>query len=1014
MKKLISVVLALTMIMGLAAGVVAVEAPAGIDSLAIVGSGIPGVSEWNPADPGGDMELVMDNVYYKEVTLTAGQSMTFKVAGNDAWDDTCNFGTDGKQTVELDAVTELVCSGGSGDMTFMAESDMTIAIVVDLSYFAEGGAAYMMITEVVPYEEIVLQEQTTVTLESAYDNVMYEVTPEQSGILTFDISGVPGWRIMDYVDFELYYDVEECYVSYIVYAGVTYQFALGCYDLVEDEYAAGDLTYSVSLMPADVGEPEGGEGEAPLEQNVYLGCDDYVELTLPVEGVVNIEIDCSDYAAIFYVDGGYDFDADDFFKDWYVTNGVLTGMPDEIGSYMIELPAGQIYTYTLYAGDEASGDQEIILSTESAIPGSMSNPAELVIGENVGSFGEWSAFHFAWTAAEKGMLTLVANSDKSPDWCFYAAVECADGDSYMTDPLYSDDPFSDDTLYLDVEPGDYVIVVVMDPNFAAGTVYLDVSFEASEVGGGDEPGGDEPGGDIEIGDGDVVVNDEVSKAEEPWTYTFEIDGPGGLRVVIGECNPGWRYKIEYPDGTTSLYFSGSAWSVGPDYTHELTDAGVYKVMIWAYSAADYDNVDGTISASITFTPAGGDVEIPKEEYIVSDILLGLGENELTLDESAITTIYEFCPDETGVYKFTVGDSSALVGYWGAGSFFVMDQTENKTNVLEKELDAVGQSIMVGVSGVEGAFTMTIERVGNAEEIVEIEYIDYVVKHVPLPKYLIDVTDEQIVTPVDITKPQTVVKGSDGFYHLGSANGPVVYVNLVSESFDLTQAFFGGYGALTMRGKYVDEEGNETYYDFLNAMRNYANVLWNSDYDNGYYPMSEDLMIFLKAFGGYQGWYDADKTPFEAIMSEHDPESAWLVSCVTVVTPSDYRVTGNADWLGNWAADNESGMMMDLGNGSFQIVYNNVPAGDYELKVTKGGTWDENWGSNGSDGDNVKFTVGEGQTVTVTFNSLTGEITVGLSGGDFNPPSGDYGVAALVVAMMAATAGAVVLTKKKEF
>lgn len=1012
MKKLISVVLALAMIMSLAAGVVAFEAPAGINSLAIVGSGIPGVSEWNPADPAGDMELVMDNLYYKEVTLTAGQSMIFKVAGNDAWDDTCNFGTDGKQTLSLDTITELVCSGGSGDMTFTAPYDMTIAILVELSDFANGGAAMIAITEVVPYEEIVLQEQTTVTLESAYDNEMYEVTPEQSGYLTFELSGVPGWRIMDYVDFEIYYDSEDCYLAYPVQAGVSYQFALGCYDVVEDEYAPGQLTYAVTLIPAEI-EGEGGEGGAEQEQYVYLGCDDSAEVTLPVGGVVNIEIDCSDYPAIFYVDGGYDFFADDFYKDWYVTNGVLTGMPDEIGSYMVELPAGQIYTYTLHAGDEASGDQEMILTTVAAIPGSMNNPAELVIGENCGTFGEWDAYYFEWIATEDGMLTLVANSDMSPDWCYYAILEPVEGEAYYTDTLYSDDPFSDDTLYIDVRMGDYVMVVVMDPNFAAGTVYIDASFEASDI-GGDEPGGDEPGGDIEIGDGDVVVNNEVSKAEEPWTYTFEIDGPGGLHVVIGECNPGWRYKIEYPDGTTSLYFSGSAWSVGPDYVHELTDAGLYTVMIWAYSAADYENVDGTISASITFTPAGGDVEIPKEEYIVSEILLGLGENELTLDETAITTVYEFCPDETGVYKFTVGDESALIGYWGAGSFYVWDQTENKTNVLEKELDAVGQSIMVGVSGVEGAFTMTIEKVGDAEEIEEIEYVEYVVKHVPLAKYLIDVTDEQVVTPVDITKPQTVVKGSDGFYHLGSANGPVLYVNLINDKYDLTQAFYSGYGALTMRGKYTDEDGNVTHYEFLKAMQHYATILYNSEYDNGYYPMSEDLMMFLKAVGANQGWYNPEQTPYDAIKEEHNADSAWLVICVTVTTPSDYRVTGNAEWLGNWAADNDSGVMMDLGNGSYQITYSNVAAGDYELKVTKGGTWDENWGANGANGDNVKFTVGEGQSVTVTFNSLTGEISVSLSGGDSNPPSGDFSVAALVVAMMAATVGAVVLTKKKEF
>lgn len=1008
MKKLISVVLSLAMIMSLAAGVVAYEAPAGIDSLAIVGSGIPGVSEWNPADPAGDMELVDDNIYYKEVTLSAGQSMTFKIAGNDCWDDTCNFGTNGPQTLELDYLYEMICSGGSSNMTFVAEYDMTIGIVVSLYDFAMGGAPYIMIYEVVEFEEIILQEETTATLESAYDNVTYEVTPDQDGYLVFYLSGNPGWRIMDYFDFDFFYSDEDGSVLYMVYAGVSYDFALGCYDVFEDEYAPGDLTYSVSLIPADLGGFEEDE-EVEQVQNISLSCDDYAEFIMPVGGVMNVEIDCTEYAAIFYVDGGYDIENGNFYSDWFVTNGVLSGMPNDLGSYSIELAAGQVYNFSIYATDEAVGNQSMFVATEAAIPGSANSPYDLVMGQNVGSFDEWESVFFDWTAAEDGVLTLTALSDLSPDWAYYVIVEPVAGDPYYSETLYSDDVFCDGILYIEVSAGDYVLVVACDPNFAAGTVYLDAEFTASESGGGDIGGGDEPGGDIEMGDGDIVINNEVSKADEPWTYTFEIDGPGGLHVVIGDCTPGWRYKIEYPNGETSLYFSASAWSVGPDYTHELTEAGQYKVMIWAYDAANYTDVNGTVSASITFTPAGDDVEVPKEEYIVSDILLGLGENELTLDENAITTIYEFCPDEIGLYKFTVDGESALIGYWGAGSFFVWDQTENKTNVLEKELDAVGQSIMVGVSGVEGSFNMTIEKIGEAEEIVQIQYNDYTVKHVPLDQYLID-TDGKVVTPVDITKSQNVVKGSDGFYHLGTANGPVIYVNLTNEVFDILQAFFGGYGAMTMRGKYTDDNGVDYYYDFLNAMRIYATVLYDSDYDNGLYPLTEDLKIFMLAFGGYQGWYNAEQTGFEAIKEDHNPESAWLVSCVTVTTPSDYRVTGNADWLGNWAADNEAGVMMDLGNGSYQITYSDVPAGDYELKVTKGGSWDENWGSNG---ENVKFTVGEGQSVTITFNAETGTITISLSGGDSNPPSGDYSVAALVVAMMAAAAGAVVLAKKKE-
>lgn len=740
----------------------------------------------------------------------------------------------------------------------------------------------------------------------------------------------------------------------------------------------------------------------PGTYDVSVGFSEYIDLY--AEDQLTLLVDATEKDVLLTVDGMGCY-------DWYLDNGMQQFYPEMNGAYSMKLKAGSVYELLLVS-ENGFEDQTLHVSLSAPKLGSEENPAELVIGENAASVDGTSAYFFSFTATESGKLDIAIDTAKCSDWSFAINRKASNGTIQYGDMHYSDDETVVSADSVVVQPDDIVTVMVSTATmFIPGDIYFNAAFTAGEFGG---EGGSGSGGDIgQIGGGDITVEDEAVTIANPWTYTFTTEGPGALRVVMGECTPGWRYKIYSPNGEESLYFTDSAWSVGPDYVHELTAAGMYTVKIWAYDAALYDDVAGTVSATLTFTPAEGDVTIPKDEYIVSEILLGLGENSLILDETAITTIYEFCPDETGLYKFTVGNDTALVGYWGAGSFFVQDLTENKTNSLECELTAVGQSIMVGVSGVEGEFVMNIEKVGDSEEIEQIEYIDYVVKTVPLPQYLIDTTGK-VVTPIDITKAQTVVKGADGFYHLGSANGPIVYANLTNEAFDLLQAFYGGYGALTMRGMYTDKDGVDTYYDFLKAMQVYAHVLYNSDYDNGLYPMTEDLMIFLKAFGGYQGWYSPEQSSFEAIQGDFEESSAWLVSCVTVTTPSDYRVTGNAEWLGNWAADFEGGIMSDLGNGSYQIVFPGVAAGDYELKVTKGGTWDENWGVGGMNGENVKFSAVDGQTVTVTFNSATGAINVTVTGGEANPELGDYSVAALVVAMMAATAGAVVLAKKKEF
>lgn len=114
-------------------------------SLAIVGSGIPGVGEWNPADAAGDM-TANGLVYEIELSCPAGTTMTFKFAGNDAWDDSCNLGSG---TAAIGSTTDLVNDGGSSDMTLSVDKDCVLKFTVDLTALADkSGAATLTIAEV--------------------------------------------------------------------------------------------------------------------------------------------------------------------------------------------------------------------------------------------------------------------------------------------------------------------------------------------------------------------------------------------------------------------------------------------------------------------------------------------------------------------------------------------------------------------------------------------------------------------------------------------------------------------------------------------------------------------------------------------------------------------------------------------------------------------------------------------------------------------------------------------------
>ncbi len=137
MKKLFALVLALIMCASILS-VTAFAAPQGLNSLAIVGTGIPGIAEWDPSDPAGDMEEVSESVFVKEIECPAGTSFQFKVAGNDAWDDAFNFGS---ANIVFGQTAELENGGGSGDMSVSVSEACTLTITVDLYPLTEGGAA---------------------------------------------------------------------------------------------------------------------------------------------------------------------------------------------------------------------------------------------------------------------------------------------------------------------------------------------------------------------------------------------------------------------------------------------------------------------------------------------------------------------------------------------------------------------------------------------------------------------------------------------------------------------------------------------------------------------------------------------------------------------------------------------------------------------------------------------------------------------------------------------------------
>ncbi len=119
-----------------------------------------------------------------------------------------------------------------------------------------------------------------------------------------------------------------------------------------------------------------------------------------------------------------------------------------------------------------------------------------------------------------------------------------------------------------------------------------------------------------------------------------------------------------------------------------------------------------------------------------------------------------------------------------------------------------------------------------------------------------------------------------------------------------------------------------------------------------------------------------------------PEGSWDGaaegwSTYAPVPSVKYIVAGDAALCGtNWDPTDAANQMSDEdGDGIYTIVYPNVAAGTYNLKVTDG-SWANSWGNNGS---NYTFVVSDVCDVTVSFDSNAK--TVAVTGEHIGQPAG---------------------------
>ena len=251
----------------------------------------------------------------------------------------------------------------------------------------------------------------------------------------------------------------------------------------------------------------------------------------------------------------------------------------------------------------------------------------------------------------------------------------------------------------------------------------------------------------------------------------------------------------------------------------------------------------------------------------------------------------FAPTEAGTYQFSAEGEGVQIGYYGAPHFVqetnVAEDLKDNTFTLSISADMIGTdgtgttTLVIGIdSEAATQCVLSIERIGDpAWTVADEPWTEYNCKNEIKP-FTLDIKDGQKLTYIDIRGKaddyKVVFNEADGYYHLNSENGPVIYLNLGKDAPNVSLQVVimgdGAAGGAPIRHYFFDENGEfvkkEDYTEIL--MKYFDNMDENYDV----YPLNEDLVYIIN--NACSGWWTSDDPNY--IFEDCNPELGWLFAC----------------------------------------------------------------------------------------------------------------------------------------
>lgn len=389
----------------------------------------------------------------------------------------------------------------------------------------------------------------------------------------------------------------------------------------------------------------------------------------------------------------------------------------------------------------------------------------------------------------------------------------------------------------------------------------------------------------------------------------------GCSMMLGACGSGEKeYKVTVKDSLGNACGSGiivtfyqndeqvAMQACGEDGTavKKLT-AGDYTVKLQFTDGDDvyyYDQDELTLSKDKTEL----DITLVKKVAGESTSLYVSGEEYLGYYVEAGNTYVDvepgerayfiFMPKEAGTYEFSIADGDGCtIAYYGSPHYVhtepALDPVDGKTTVSVqkggiKDDEMNTTRFVIGVDSEKLTnCIISIERIGDPEwDVSQEQWIIYQTT-AKLSKYTLP--EGTKLKNFDLTADtyNLVYNDADGFYHLNSEDGPLVYAYLTKNP-RYVDCFKTILDNGTVRCYFYDDDGNFIKkVAYGQCLKEYFEYVDNPE---GVYPLTKDLKHIIQSFGEQSGWWDPLDKGFIICNSDGTPisnlntENGWLFMC----------------------------------------------------------------------------------------------------------------------------------------